>query len=705
MKTANFILLILSELSFSCQQPQSQTSDTNDPYIWLEDIEGEKSLEWVRAQNKLSEQAIANQPIFESLRDRYLEVFNDKDKIAYPTIVGDYVYNLWQDEKNERGVWRRMPKVDYIANKQDWEVVLDLDELSEKENKKWSFVGAEWLEPDNKICLVSLSDGGKDEHEIREFDIETKSFVEGGFYLAESKGGALWIDQSTLLICRDFGMGTLTNSGYPRIAKKWKRGISFEEAKVIYEVDSTHLGVWPWTVHSNNKQYVFIYKNISFWESEIYYLSGNNLERIVYPKDANVYGLHKNELILSLQSDWDVNDKIYKEGCLISFDLNENLKGNIAIHTIYQPNVKSSFNSMNSTKDFIVVNIMENVQNKLIKYRIENEIWIKEELQAPIFGSIFLVASGEHSNDYFFQYSNLISPTTLYYYNNQNIKEIKKVKHVFNAENLVVKQYEAKSKDGTIIPYFIVHKNDIDLNGKNPTLVYAYGGFNTALQPYYSAVRGIGWMEQGGVYVLANIRGGGEFGPSWHQAAMKEKRQNAYDDFFAVSEDLIEKKITSPEYLGAFGWSNGGLTAGVVFTQRPDLYNAVAIGTPLLDMKRYSKLHAGASWMGEYGDPDIPEDWEYLKKYSPYHNVFKEKKYPEVLFITSTKDDRVHPGHARKMAAKMMDMGYPIFYHETIEGGHRAASTNMQEANMWATIFTYLNMKLNDKATNNLYKK
>ena len=610
-------------------------------------------------------------------------------------MVGDYVYNLWQDEKNERGVWRRMSKVDFIDKKTNWEVILDIDELSKKENKKWVFDGATWLEPANNICLLALSDGGKDENEIREFNVETKEFVESGFFFKESKGGVSWIDNNNVLVYRNFGEGSLSQSGYPREVKLWKRGTSLETAKTIFETEATSVGAFGTSFFSTDKQYVFIFNALAFYNSELYYLSGEKLERVEYPKDAEFAGFHKNEIILSLQSDWNVNEKEYKKGSLISFDLNENLDGKVNIKTIYQPNEKSSFVSLSTSKDFIIVNIMENVQNSLLKYRLEKNKWVDEKIKAPEFGSIYLTTSSDQSNDFFFRYSNFITPTTLYHATESNIEVIKKLKDVFDADNLVVKQYKATSKDQTLIPYFIVHQKDMKLNSTNPTMIYAYGGVNASSQPNYSSTYGIGWLEKGGVYVLANIRGGGEFGPSWHQAAMKEKRQNAYNDFYAVGEDLIDKKITSPEYLGAFGWSNGGLMAGVVFTQRPDLYNAVVAGAPLLDMKRYSKLLAGASWMAEYGNPDIPEEWNYLKKYSPYHNIFEDKEYPEVFFVTSTKDDRVHPGHARKMAAKMSDMGHPFIYHETIEGGHGAASTNEQQAYMWASIYTYFNMKLN----------
>ena len=695
MKYTKYFLFIFTILLFGNQVSIAQTEGNVDPYLWLEEVESEKSLNWVKAQNVLSEKAITTKPLFEPLRKKYLEVFNDKDKIAYPNMVGDYVYNLWQDETNERGLWRRMSKTDYINKKKTWEEVLDIDELSKKENKKWVFDGANWLEPDNIICLIYLSDSGKDEHEIREFNVKTKEFVENGFIFKESKGGVAWVNENKVLVYRNFGKGTLTNSGYPREVKLLERGASLENAKTIFEADSTSVRVGSFSFFEQNKQHIFVYKRLTFFSGELYYFSGEKLDKIEYPKDAYFEGFHKNEFILSLQSDWIVNDEKYEMGSLISFDLNQNLEGNLNIKKIYQPNDKSSFVSMSTSKDFITVNILENVQNKLINYKLEKNKWAGEAVEAPQFGSIYLTTSSDQSNDYFFSYSNFITPSTLYHANEREIEITKKLKDVFSTENLKVQQFYATSKDGTLIPYFIVHKKDMELNSMNPTIISAYGGFNISRRPNYSSITGLGWLEQGGVYVTANIRGGGEFGPSWHQAALKEKRQNAYDDFYAVSEDLIEKKITSSKYLGAYGWSNGGLLTGVVFTQRPNLYNAVVAGAPLLDMKRYSKLLAGASWMGEYGNPDILEEWEYIKKYSPYHNVFEDKKYPEVFFITSTKDDRVHPGHARKMAAKMIAMGHPLYYHETIEGGHGAASTNEQRAYMWANIYTYFNMKLN----------
>ena len=697
MKKQLPILIIFLTLFCQSHQLIGQTESSDDPYLWLEEVESDRSLNWVKEQNAASEKALTSTPLFEDLQKKYLEVFNDKDKIAYVDMIGDYVYNLWQDDTNEWGLWRRMSKNDYINNKTGWEPVIDLDELSKKEDKKWVYAGSDFLEPENKICLVSLSDGGTDENEIREFDLSTMDFVTKGFSFPESKGNVSWINENHVLVGRNFGKGTLTTSGYPRQIKILKRGDQLDQAKIIFETDSTNLGMFPQSFNDNNKQYTFIYEALTTFESNLFYLSGDKIQKINIPKDAELSDFHHGELILSLQSDWDINGKLYKSGSLISVNLVENLKGHISAKTIYVPNERSSVVSVSASKDFIVVNTIENVQNKLIKYSFDDHKWIAEAIEAPELGSIYVASSSRQTNDYFFMYSNFIMPNTLYYVNENGIKPIKKLKGFFNTDNLMVEQFNATSKDQTKIPYFIVHRKDIQYTGKNPTMIWAYGGFSQSSRPNYSSLTGIGWLEQGGVYVVANIRGGGEFGPSWHQAAMKEKRQNAYDDFYAVSEDVIAKKITSPEHLGAFGWSNGGLLAGVVFTQRPDLYNAVVVAAPLLDMKRYSKLLAGASWMGEFGNPDIPEEWEYIKKYSPYHNLSTEKKYPEVFFVTSTKDDRVHPGHARKMAAKMSDMGHPYMYHETIEGGHGASSTNAQQAYLWASIYTYFNMKLNNQ--------
>ncbi len=680
-----------------CGGEKNNSAENADPYLWLEEVEGEKALDWARAQNKVSDDAFTSLPVFTELRDRYLTVFNDKERVIYPDMVGDYVYNLWQDEKNERGLWRRMSEEDYLNGKDAWEVVLDLDKLSAEENRKWVFGGAAWLGPDNNLCLLYLSDGGKDESVIREFDASKKTFVSGGFSVGESKGSATWIDKDNILVATNYGTGTVTTSGYPSMVKLWKRGADPAAAELIYKTDTTNVAIDLSGNYTDGKQYVLIHEIISTYKITMYLYTLDGIRRIDVPSDLEYKGMHGDELLFYLQSDWKSENENYKSGTVVSYNLTDFLSGKTTVRTVYQPGERASFESLMSAKDFIVVSTMENVQSKMKIFRRAGDQWTGEAVPVPEFGTISLVSSDNQSDDYFFSFSNPVTPSTLYHGDGKQITAIRKQKDYFDASGLTVEQSEAVSKDGTVIPYFIVHPKDMVSDGKNPTLIYGYGGFNISEQPRYSAVCGIGWLEKGGVYVVANIRGGGEFGPAWHQAALKEKRQNAYDDFFAVAEDVISKKITSPEYLGAYGWSNGGLLAGVALTQRPDLYNAVVIGAPLLDMKRYSHMLAGASWMDEYGDPDKPGDWAFISKYSPYQNLKKKTKYPEPLFITSTKDDRVHPGHARKMAARMIDMGHPVYYHETIEGGHGAASTNAQEADMWAIMYTYLNKKLINK--------
>ncbi len=684
------LLLVLP----GCGNRKGGSAESTDPYLWLEEVEGERSLAWAREQNRLSDDSLTALPQFTELRDRFLEVFNDRERIIYPDVTGDMTYDLWQDEINERGLWRRMPKKDYLAGKNVWEPVLDLDLLSAEEGRKWVLGGVSWLGPENRYCLLLLSDGGKDETVIREFDTMTKTFVEGGFTVAESKGSVAWVDPDHILVATNYGPGTMTSSGYPAAVKMWKRGADPSDAVAVHQTDTANMGLFVSGSYLNGKQYVIMDERIGFYESTASLLTADGMEELDIPKDVETRGLFMDKLLLYLQSDWTVSGETFNRGTLVSYDLSSLFSAKPSVKIIYEPDERSSFAGVLTTRDFIVVATMENVQGRIRVIRPVDGNWASETVTVPESGMVGLAGSDDQSNDYFFTFSNPVTPTTLYHGDGKQVKAIRKQKDYFNAGDITVGQYEAESKDGTKIPYFIVHPADMVYDGSNPTLVYGYGGFNSSSLPGYSAITGIGWIEKGNVYVIANIRGGGEFGPAWHQSALREKRQNAYDDFFAVAEDLIKKNITTPEHMGAYGWSNGGLLAGVALTQRPDLWNAVVIGAPLLDMKRFSKLLAGASWMDEYGNPDVPADWEFISRYSPYQNVNADINYPRPLFITSTKDDRVHPGHARKMAAKMIDMGHPVYYHETIEGGHGAASTHAQEADMWALMYTYLNQQL-----------
>ena len=692
--SVHFIILILLFVNISF----SQTNQNEDPYLWLEEINGDKAIEWVKGQNFISAEMIEESPLFDSLYKRFLASYNDQNKIAYPNLVGQYVYNLWKDENNQQGVWRRILIEDYLNKKSNWEIILDLDILSKKENKNWVYKGVEWLKPQNERCLLYLSDGGSDKNYMREFNVKTKDFESDGFNHTESKDGASWLDEKTILIYRDFGKGSITKSGFSRTVRKWERGTDIEKAETIFEIDSTNMKASSAVFNNGESIHAFLINdNIS--TLEYYYLKNTELVKLSFPADALLYGVFKNEMLLLLRSDWKLDNDIYKTGSFISLNINDNIKGKLSVRPIYLPNDRSSFFDVAVSKDFITLNIMEDVQNRLLKYTFQKNMWIAENIDVPKLGSIRLIASDMQSNNMFFTYNNLITSTTLYALNLNKTQAIKTLKKAFNANNLEVHQYFASSKDGTGIPYFIVHQKNIKLNGNNPTIISAYGGFNRAIQPNYDEKVGLAWLERGGVYVIANIRGGGEYGPSWHKAAIKGNRQNAFDDLFAVTEDLISRNITSPKKLGLIGGSNGGLLAGVAYTQRPDLYNAIVCAVPILDMKRFSKLLVGASWISEYGDPDIPEEWQYLQKYSPYHNIKENVDYPEIFFITSTKDDRVHPGHARKMAKKLSDMGYSYYFHEKTEGGHGIGSTNKQIADNAARAFTFFNLKLFENET------
>jgi prolyl oligopeptidase len=671
------------------------TKAQEDPYLWLEEVEGTKPLEFVQKLNQTTFEKIGKTKEYESIYNKSLEIFNSTDKIAYPTIHGNYVYNFWKDKDHIRGIWRRTTRQNYHSEKINWEVLLDLDELSKKENQNWVFKGASTTFPAGNLFLVSLSKGGGDATVIREFDVSRKSFVEKGFKLEEGKGDAVYLDENTLIVSRS-DQENMTTSGYPTHVKFWKRETPVENAGLMFEGKKTDVGTWGSLLRSGTTIYPFIIQASSFFTSKKYVWFENKLIQLEIPEDAEISELLNNQLVLNLKSEWQVNGKVYRQGSVVSVDFKKMIDGIIDIYPIFTPNTYSSVEEVSAMKNKLLVNVLTNVKNELFVYSFEKGKWISEKVSAPDYGKISIGSTDKNSEQYYFLYQNSLTPPTLYHADAQTkkIQTIKSLPAFFDGSKYKIEQYKAKSKDGTEIPYFVVSGKITQWNGTNPTLLYAYGGFEASSSPYYLNATGCAWLENGGVYVLANIRGGGEFGPAWHQAGLKEKRQTVYNDFHAVAEDLIAKKITSNKHLGIMGGSNGGLLVGVAFTQRPDLYQAVVCQVPLLDMQRYNKLLAGASWMDEYGNPDIPEEWEYIKKYSPYHNLKPGVAYPEVLFLTSTKDDRVHPGHARKMAAKMIDMGYPVLYYENTEGGHAGASTNEQTAKLVALEFSYLLMKL-----------
>jgi prolyl oligopeptidase len=664
--------------------------NAEDPFLWLEEVEGERAMQWVESRNASTLAELTRSPVYQPIFDRVRSVLDSRDRIAFPSIMGNRLYNFWQDQDNPRGVWRRTSWESYLSGNPAWEVVLDVDALAAAEGVNWSYGGSTCLEPDYSRCLVRLSRGGADAVEVREFDTGTRRFVEGGFRLPEAKLSVAWVDRDAVLVATDFGPGSMTASGYARQAKLWRRGTPLSSAQTLFEGElsdvSVSVGAWRTADRTMN----FVIHRPGFFQAARHMLEGGELVRLDLPLDANP-SLVRDRLVVYLRSPWEVGGRSYPGGSLIHMAYSDFVRGDRGFELMLQPTDRQTVNSVSATSDYLLVSILDNVQGELRRYSFADGRWSFEPVPAPAMGSVGVAATSPHSNRYFFTYSGFTQPTTLYLAEEDgSVREVRGLPQMWNAEGQRVEQYEVRSRDGTRIPYFVVRAGDIEMDGTNPTLLYAYGGFEISMTPSYSPATGAAWMERGGVYVVANIRGGGEFGPQWHRSALLENRQLAYDDFIAVAEDLIARRITSAERLGIMGGSNGGLLVGAALTQRPELFGAAVIQVPLLDMRRYHTLLAGASWMAEYGDPDDPAQWEFIGRYSPYQNIRAGMNYPRVLFTTTTRDDRVHPGHARKMAARMEAMGYPVLYFENTEGGHGSGVTSEQRARMQAVTYAYL---------------
>jgi prolyl oligopeptidase len=676
-------------------------AQSDDPYLWLEDVGGDKALAWVRERNAESQPLLESKPEFKAIHERLLAIYNSRERIPGVEKLGAWLYNFWQDDRSPRGLWRRTTLDEYRKKEPAWETVLDIGKLGADENEKWAWKGANCLYPEYTRCLVSLSRGGADAVEVREFDTVKKDFVKGGFVLPESKGGVDWRDLDNLYIARDFGPGTLTTSGYPRIVKEWKRGTPMSEAKVSFEGKESDVGVGAYVVNEKARSYERLERNITFWESEAFIRRGDRWVKIDTPRDARLATVD-GQLVVRLKSDWKPAAATYKAGALIATDLDGFLEGKREFDVIFEPRGRVALQGFTATRNLLVLDILDNVKGRIVEARRspsplgegrgEGKKWVLRDIPVPPAASIGVDAlDRDESDDYWMTMTSFLEPTTLYLASPGGVKreKLKSLPEFFDAKGLETAQFEATSKDGTRIPYFVVMREGTKLDGSNPTILYGYGGFEIAMTPSYSATTGAAWLEKGGIWVLANIRGGGEFGPAWHTTALREGRHRTHDDFIAVAEDIIKRGITSPRHLGIIGGSQGGLLVGAAFTQRPELFRAVVCEVPLLDMRRYSHLLAGASWMGEYGNPDDPGDWEFISKYSPYQNVVKEKKYPRVFFWTTTRDDRVHPGHARKMVAKMREQGHDVLYYENTEGGHDAGTTPAQRAYVSALTFTF----------------
>lgn len=682
-----------------------------DPRIWLEDVEGAQALEWVKARNAENAADLAANPEFTGIRDRILQILDSEDKLPEVTKVGPYFYNFWRDASHERGIWRRTTLESYRTATPQWETVLDIDALNAAEGENWVWHGASVLpgaDEEYRLAMVHLSRGGADADVSREFDLHTKEFVDGGFYRPEAKGGTSWIDADTMFVYTDTGAGSMTTSGYPRIARCWRRGTPLEQAEVVFEGGPEDMSIGAMYDSTPGYERALAVRARAFYDMEVYLLGEDGPQRIEVPNSAQVM-VHRQWLAVELRQDWTPQETTYPGGGLLVIDFEEFMAGSRDFQVLFTPTGSTSLVGATWTRHHLVLNILDDVKHRLevhtpgpdgtftsAPFPVPGDDGEAGGAQDGTIGTVRVGAVDDrHSDDLWLVTTSFLTPTTLWLTDVQGRAEpLKHMPEFFDASGLVAEQYFATSDDGTQVPYFLVRREDLTFDGTTPTLLYGYGGFEVPLLPNYAAAAGSAWLERGGVYVLANIRGGGEYGPTWHQAALRENRHRAYQDFAAVARDLTDRGITSAQHLGVQGGSNGGLLTGNMLTQYPHLFGAVVIQVPLLDMKRYNQLLAGASWMAEYGDPDKPEEWEFIRTFSPYHLFDPERDYPPVLLTTSTRDDRVHPGHARKMAHRMLEAGKDVTYYENIEGGHGGAATNAQAAHMQALVYRFLAERL-----------
>ena len=677
----------------------TMTDNVNDdPFLWLEEISGTRSLDWVKQQNAVTTKQFVDNAEFARTRDSILEVLDSDARIPYVQRMGNELYNFWRDKTYPRGIWRRTTLEEYRKAEPKWEVLLDIDALNEAEGKRWVFKEVECLKPDYERCLISLSPDGGDATVVREFSIPHKAFVEDGFELPVAKSEVRWIDRDTVYVGTDFGPGSMTRSSYPRIVKEWKRGTPLSAARTIHEGKPSDLAVSAWHDHTPGHERDFVSVAGDFFHSELYQRSGDQLTRVDVPTDAHAEA-HREWLLVQTRSPWTVDGTTYPSGALLATPFDDFMAGGRRIVVLFQPDAHTSLDSFAWTRHHLILNLMDDVKSRLEvltppQIAAADGDWKRESLPgAPAMSTIHVVDTDpDHDDEYWLDVSGFLAPSSLErgVLGSAPAERIKQEPAFFDASGFTVSQHFVHSKDGTRVPYFEIAPNDLRLDGSHRTLLYGYGGFEVSLQPHYSGSIGRAWLERGGVYVIANIRGGGEYGPAWHQAALKANRPRAYEDFAAVAEDLIRRGVTSARHLGAEGGSNGGLLVGNMLTDYPQLFGAIACEVPLLDMKRYTHLSAGASWMAEYGDPDTA-DWDFIRTFSPYRNVKNDGHYPPVLFYTATSDDRVGPVQARKMAAKMQSMSLPdVWFYENLEGGHGAGADNRQSAHMHAMAYDFL---------------
>jgi prolyl oligopeptidase len=670
-----------------------RAQDATDPFLWLEDVTSERALEWVRAWNAVSTEELSDDE-FRVLDERLKNILDSDQKIPYVTRIGAYYYNLWTDADHPRGLWRRTVPESYAKPPTQWETVLDLDALGAREGESWVWRGAVVLKPDADRALIRLSRGGADATVVREFDLVEKAFVEKGFELPEGKNRVSWRDRDSLWIGADLGGHSMTASGYPRTVRLWRRGTPVSAAEIDYEGEQDDVYVVAAHIATPGHEQDVLIRRITFWTSRAFIRVDGSWVEVDKPLDAEL-DLYRQWLLLELRSDWLHDGQQYKAGSLLAVDLHRHLNGKGRFSVLFEPSERVSLAAYEPTRHHVLLTTLDNVRTRIdVLTPREEGGWSRQRLEGlPEFGEMRIRAvEADLSDEYFLNLTGFLTPPSLY---DGTVgagppRQLRATPAFFDTNGLGVSQHEVTSKDGTRVPYFLVRRQSEKLDGEGVTLLYAYGGFEIPMLPRYDPLRGAAWLERGGAFVLANIRGGGEFGPTWHQAALKANRPRAYEDLAAVAEDLIQTGVTSPERLGVMGGSNGGLLVGNMITRYPALFGAAVCQAPLLDMRRYHLLLAGASWMDEYGDPDDPDQWQFIRTFSPYHNVVAGAEYPRTLFMSSTRDDRVHPAHARKMVAKMAQQEHDVLYYENVEGGHGGAADNAQRATMSALAYRFL---------------
>lgn len=682
----------------------AQTTEPADKYQWLEEVSSERSMAWVKAENERSAKVLEADARFSELQAEALTLLESPDRLATPDLIGEDVLNTWQDAGHVNGILRRTTLADYQTEHPHWQTLLDYDALGKQDNEKWVAHGRVCLYPGDELCMVELSSGGEDAATLREFNLKTGRFVEGGFVLPRSKQGVSWLDKDTLLVTRDWGSGTMTKSGYPFVAKRWKRGESLDQASEVFRGSESDVRVDGLVLNDGDgHQAAILYRGLNFFERETLLVTSEGPKKMALPAKVDLGGLVGGQLIATINQDWAPEGQHTKlpQGSVISLDLEDVTKDPIHLKPaiVFRPTSSEFAQDVNTTKDHLLLTTLDNVQGRAYVYtRSKTGSWGRKPLPVPANQTVGIVTTNWTDNKFFLSLTGFLTPSSLWLGDagDNTLKMAKSLPSQFDGSKDMVEQRAAVSKDGTRVPYFVVRRKEIRFDGTNPTLLTAYGGFQISETPSYSPVAGKLWLERGGVFVVANIRGGGEFGPAWHESGLKTHRQRIYDDFAAVGQDLIARKVTSPRRLGIMGGSNGGLLMGVEMNQHPDMWNAIVIQVPLLDMLRFEHIAAGASWVGEYGSVSVPEERTFLASISPYNQLNPNVTYPEPLIFTTTKDDRVGPVHARKFAAKMEEFRKPFFYEEITEGGHGAGADLKERAQTSAMEYIYLIKKLMD---------